>query len=395
MQIAPDRQAHSSLVQQQQDSGASEPWLKVIGSHHLVRWLADERVSLALTTYQLGKLLLLGHKSGSELAVFERSFERCMGMCASSNTQTLWMSSRSQLWRFEHMTTDGPFDRMYVPRTSHVTGDIDVHDLAIDGDGQPVFVNTLFSCLATVSPRFNFECLWRPDFISRLAAEDRCHLNGLAMRDGKPRYVTLCARSDVADGWRDHRTDGGCVIDVTTGDVLAEGLSMPHSPRWYQDRLWILEAGSGWFGFIDLDSGRFERVTFCSGYARGLAMFGNWAVVGLSLPRHESTFQGLPLESELQQRGAVAGCGLQVIDLESGEVAHWVRIENKVHELYDVVALQGVRRPAALGFMTQEIQQNVWFAEGDRTHRWTAAEPQGEKPGRSPAQNSNSRPRAT
>ena len=150
---------------------------------------------------------------------------------------------------------------------------------------------------------------------------------------------------------------------------------MPHSPRWYQDRLWILEAGSGWFGFIDLASGRFERVTFCSGYARGLAMFGKWAVVGLSLPRHESTFQGLPLESELQQRGAVAGCGLQVIDLESGEVAHWVRIENKVHELYDVVALQGVRRPAALGFMTQEIQQNVWFAEGDRTHRWTAAAP--------------------
>ncbi|MCH7752291.1 MAG: TIGR03032 family protein [Planctomycetes bacterium] len=367
---------------QSQAGGSAEPWLKVIGSRHLMDWLAAEQVSLGFTTYQFGKLLLLGQKSRHELAVFERSFERCMGLCASADAQTLWMSSRSQLWRFENMPADGPYDRLYVPRTSHVTGDIDIHDLAIDGGDRPVFVNTLFNCLATVSPRFNFECLWRPDFISRLAAEDRCHLNGLAMRDGKPRYVTLCARSDVVDGWRDHRADGGCVIDVTSNEVLVEGLSMPHSPRWHQDRLWLLEAGSGWFGFIDPHSGRFERVTFCSGYARGLAIFGDWAVVGLSLPRHEPTFQGLPLDEELKRRGAVARCGLQVIHLKSGDVAHWVRIENKVHELYEVVALQGVSRPAALGFMTDEIEQNVWFTEGEQTHRWTAAGRSDDQPAR-------------
>ena len=158
---------------------------------------------------------------------------------------------------------------------------------------------------------------------------------------------------------------------------------MPHSPRWHQDRLWLVEAGSGWFGFIDPDSGRFERVTFCSGYARGLAIFGDWAVVGLSLPRNEPTFQGLQLDEELQKRGAVARCGLQVIHLKSGDVAHWVRIENKVHELYEVVALQGVRRPAALGFMTDEIEKNAWFAEGDTTHRWTAAGSSKDRPVRS------------
>ena len=157
------------------------PWLQVIGSRHLVDWLSKHQISLAFTTYQFGKLLLLGRKSGQELAVFERSFERCMGLCASADAQTLWMSSRSQLWRFENMSADGPYDRLYVPRMSYVTGDIDVHDLAIDDNGQPVFVNTLFSCLSTVSPTLNFECLWRPPFISRLAAEDRCHLNGLAM----------------------------------------------------------------------------------------------------------------------------------------------------------------------------------------------------------------------
>ena len=375
---------------QSQVGGSAEPWLNVIGSRHLLDWLAAEQVSLALTTYQLGKLLFLGQKSRHELAVFERSFERCMGLCASADAQTLWMSSRSQLWRFENMQSDGPHDRMYVPRMSHVTGDIDIHDLAIDGDGRPVFVNTLFNCLATVSSRFNFECLWRPDFISRLAAEDRCHLNGLALRDGQPRYVTLCARSDVVDGWRDHRADGGCVIDVTSNEVLVEGLSMPHSPRWHQDRLWLLEAGSGWFGFIDPHSGNFERVTFCSGYPRGLAIFGDWAVVGLSLPRHEATFQGLPLDEELKRRGAVARCGLQVIHLKTGDVAHWVRIENKVHELYEVVALHGVSRPAALGFMTDEIEKNVWFTEGEQTHRWTAAGQSDDEPVRPRPQNSNS-----
>ena len=278
------------------------------------------------------------------------------------------------------MLADGPHDRLFVPRTAYVTGDIDIHDLAIDGDGRPVFVNTLFNCLATTSQQFNFECLWRPDFISRLVAEDRCHLNGLAIREGKPRYVTLCARSDVVDGWRDHRANGGCVIDVNSNDVLAEGLSMPHSPRWHQDRLWLVEAGTGWFGFIDPNIGRFERVTFCSGYARGLAIFGDWAVVGLSLPRNEPTFQGLLLDEELQRRGAVARCGLQVINLKSGDVVHWLRIENKVHELYEVVALRGFSRPAALGFMTDEIEQNVWFKEGERTHRWTAAGRSNERP---------------
>ncbi len=358
-----------------QDPSQAQPWLQVIGSRHFGEWLAAEQVSLGLTTYQLGKLLLLGHKSPHELAVFERSFERCMGLCATDDAQTLWMSSRSQLWRLENMQGHDPFDRLYVPRQSFVTGDIDIHDLAIDDRGQPVFANTRFSCLATVSTRTNFECVWKPDFISRLAAEDRCHLNGLAMRDGQPRYVTLCGRSDVVDGWRDCRTNGGCVIDVATHETLAEGLAMPHSPRWHQERLWLVEAGSGWFGYVDVASGRFERVTFCSGYARGLAMFGQWAVVGLSLPRHEPTFRGLPLEKELEQRGAVARCGLLVIDLKSGNVIHWVRFDNKIHELYEVIVLHGVRRPSAYGFMTRDIEQNVWFVDGDHTHRWTASDP--------------------
>jgi uncharacterized protein (TIGR03032 family) len=255
-----------------------------------------------------------------------------------------------------------------VPRVGYTTGDIDVHDVVVDGDGRVQFISTLFNCLATVSEEHNFTPLWQPPFVSKLAAEDRCHMNGLALRDGKPRYVTACSQSDVVDGWRDCRSDGGCVVDIDSGEIIATELAMPHSPRWYRDRLWVLNSGQGEFGHVDLQSGKFEPVTFCPGYARGLAFHGNYAVVGVSRPR-EATFQGLPLDGKLAERKSVARTGLQVIDLASGDVAHWLRIEGSLEELYDVVVLPDVARPKAFGFKTPEIRHNVWLGlDGERRH---------------------------
>jgi len=148
------------------------------------------------------------------------------------------MSSLYQMWRFENVLEPGQlangYDRLYVPQVAYTTGDIDVHDVAVDGSGRVIFVNTLFGCLATVSETHSFVPLWKPPFLSKLAAEDRCHLNGLAMQDGRPKYVTTVSQSDVADGWRDRRRNGGCVIDVTTNETIITGLSMPHSPRVHQ-----------------------------------------------------------------------------------------------------------------------------------------------------------------
>jgi uncharacterized protein (TIGR03032 family) len=177
------------------------------------------------------------------------------------------------------------------------------------------------------------------------------------MREGKPAYVTAVSESDVVDGWRDHRAQGGVVLSVADNEVVARGLSMPHSPRWHQDRLWLLNSGTGEFGFIDLQSGRFEAVCFCPGYLRGLSLQGDYALVGLSRPRHNKTFSGLPLDDLLKSRHSEPRCGVQVIDLRSGDVIHWLRLEGVVEELYDVVALPGVRRPMALGFKTDEIRR--------------------------------------
>ncbi len=337
------------------------PQIEFTSSRQFPNWLAQQGVSLAFTTYQTGKLFLVGVQPNQQLSLFERTFNRAMGLYATPDN--LYMSSLFQLWQFTNALEVGQdyqgYDRLYVPQIAYTTGDLDIHDIAIDDSGGVVFVNTLFSCLATLSPSYSFIPLWQPPFISKLAAEDRCHLNGLAMQDGKPRYVTAVSQSDVADGWRDRRHDGGCVIDVTSNEIILSGLVMPHSPRIHQDKLWLLNSGAGYFGYVDTLSGKFVPVTFCPGYLRGLAFVDHFAVVGLSKPRHNKTFSGLPLDQHLSAKDALARCGLQVIDLRTGDIVHWLRIDGIIEELYDVAVIPDVRRPMALGLQTDEIRRLI------------------------------------
>ena len=345
--------------------GPEKPSLELMPSRQFPEWLAEQKLSLAFTTYQAGKLFFIGLQPDGRLSIFERTLNRCMGMVATGNS--LYVSTLWQLWRFENALLPGQaqngYDRVFVPQVGCVTGDLDIHDLGVDAHDRLVFVNTLFACLASVSESHSFRPLWKPPFVTKLAAEDRCHLNGLAMKDGRPGFVTAVSESDVADGWRDHRRDGGVVIDVAANAVVAGGLSMPHSPRWYQDQLWVHNSGTGEFGRVDLKAGRFEPVTFCPGYLRGLAFIGDYAVMGLSKPRENKTFTGLALDDALAQKKTEARCAIQVVDLRSGDVVHWLRIEGIVEELYDVVALPGVRRPMAIGFMSDEIRRVISIAD--------------------------------
>ncbi len=340
---------------------AAEPTsekLSITSSRHFADWMAERRLSLAFTTYQAGKLFMVGRREDDRLSIAERTFNRCMGMW--SDGQTLWLSTLWQLWCFRNTLEAGEryegYDRLFIPRVAYTTGDLDIHDIAVTPNGRPVFVATLFSSLATVSSEYSFLPLWRPRFISKLAAEDRCHLNGLAAEQGQPRYVTAVSTSDSNDGWRDRRRDGGVVIDVASGEVVCSGLSMPHSPRLHRGRLWVLDSGNGQFGYVDVATGRFEPVAFCPGYARGLAFDGDYAIVGLSKPRH-GTFSGLALDEALVKRNTDARCGVAVIDLRSGDLVHWLRVEGIIEELYDVVTLPGVERPMAIGVVSSEIQR--------------------------------------
>jgi uncharacterized protein (TIGR03032 family) len=337
------------------------PTLEFHGSRLFTTWLKNAGVSLAFTTYQAGKVFFIGMQPDGRLSVFERTFERPMGLGAAPGR--FWMSSVYQLWRFENFLDTGQmqdgYDALYVPVNGHTTGDIDIHDIHEDGEGNPIFVATRFNCLATLSDRGSFREIWRPSFIDRLAAEDRCHLNGMAVQDGKPAFVTCLSRTNVFEGWREKRRDGGVVIDVASGEIVAEGLSMPHSPRLYRDKLWMLQAGTGEFGTIDVKTGAFEPLCFLPGFARGLVFTGDYAVIGLSRPRNSRTFEGLPLNERLDAEGIGAQCAICIVNLVSGDIEHRLEIGGIVEEIYDVALLPGVTRPMALGFRSEEIRLTI------------------------------------
>jgi uncharacterized protein (TIGR03032 family) len=333
--------------------------LEITASRHLAAWLADAGISLVFSTYQTNRLFLVGVKPDGSLSTFERAFDRPMGLAATADR--LHLTTRAQIWRLDDALPGGAehngYDRVYVPRLAHTTGDVDAHDVAVDRAGRIVFVNTAYSCLAGISDRYSFVPLWKPPFISKLAAEDRCHLNGVAMVDGAPAYATAVSRSDVAAGWRDRREHGGIIIDVEDDEIVLDTLSMPHSPRVYREKLWVLNSGSGELGWVDRSRGRFEPIAFCPGFLRGLAFWDDFAIVGLSKPRHERTFSGLALDAALGAKDSEARCGVWVIDLRRGTVAHWLQLEGVVVELYDVALLPGVRRPMALGLQSDDIQR--------------------------------------
>ena len=338
------------------NSGKSNP--QIIASRTFINWLESEKISLAFTTYQTSRLLLLGVNPQSNFSGFERLFDRAMGLYATP--ERLYMSSKYQVWQLDNVLQKEQFyngyDKLYIPRIGYTTGDLDIHDLVVDNNDRIIFVSSLLNCLATVSHKNSCTPLWKPPFISEVINEDRCHLNGLAMVEGKPTYVTAVSSTDVVDGWRDKRRDGGCVIDIASNEIILGGLSMPHSPRFYQGKLWLLNSGKGFFGVVDLDKGKFEPITFCPGYLRGLAFWKNWAIVGLSKPR-DRTFLGLELDENLLAKNVEPCCGLMVIDINTGSIVEWLRLEGVITELYDVQVLPGVQRPMALGFQTDEISR--------------------------------------
>ena len=183
------------------------------------------------------------------------------------------------------------------------------------------------------------------------------------MREGKARYVTAVSQTDIAEGWREHRQSGGCIIDVQSNQVIGTGLSMPHSPRYYQGKLWLHNSGTGEFGQIDLETGEFIPVAFCPGYLRGLAFSGDFAIAGLSKPRENKTFAGLRINERLDKEKVQARCGLAVIDLKSGDVVHSLNIDGIVEELYDVVTLPKIRKTMAIGFRSDEIRRVISIGE--------------------------------
>jgi uncharacterized protein (TIGR03032 family) len=318
-------------------------------------------ISLAVTTYQAGKLVLL-RAEGDRVNTHFRNFPRPMGLAADATRLAIGTAHEICTFRYmapvcRRLEPPGRHDACYLRRDAHVTGNIDIHEMAWVDD-ELWFVNTRFSCLCTLNGIHSFVPRWRPPFVTGLAPEDRCHLNGVCFpADGHaagdsaggvsvpPGFATALAATDTPEGWRAQKRDGGVLLEVPSGEVLAEGLSMPHSPRWYGGRLWILESGSGSLGFVDRATGRYECIATLPGFTRGLAFCNTLAFVGLSQVRETVTFSGIPLvERALGERV----CGVWAVDITTGRVVAFLRFEGEVQEVFAVAVLPGVRYPELL-----------------------------------------------
>jgi uncharacterized protein (TIGR03032 family) len=317
-------------------------------------WIRDAGGSLVLTTYQAGKVAVIGwDDQRSQVTLLLRQFDKPMGLAAHPAGGRLALATRhavivlanAPLLAHAYLEDQpGKYDALYLPRTAHHTGDLNVHDLAYDVAGALWLVNTRFCCLAHPSDASNFVPAWKPPFVSQIVPEDRCHLNGLAMVDGRPRYVTCLGETDVVGGWRANKAAGGVIVDIPSNEIVLRGLSMPHSPRWYQDQLWVLNSGAGELCAVDVKTGRHNVVCALPGYLRELSFAGPFALVGLCQIRERHIFGGLPV----QQRHAKLLCGVAVVDLRSGREVGMFEFTSGVQELYEVLFLPGVRRPMIL-----------------------------------------------
>ena len=322
--------------------------LKSVHTSNLPDLFRQLQISLVVSTYQAGKVIVV-RADGATLNTHFRAFGKPMGIAADRSRLTI--GGTNTVWYYRNVPAVAPklepqgrHDACYLPRRIHVTGDIDIHEMAYDRDDALWVVNTRFGCLCTLDAEHSFTPRWRPPFVSAYAPEDRCHLNGLALVEGRPKYVTALGETDTAGGWRANKRDGGILMDIETNAILLRGLSMPHSPRWYQGKLWLLESGQGSLAVADLKQGTWHTVAQLPGYTRGIDFLGPLAFIGLSQVRETATFSGIPLVERLRERT----CGVWVVHIESGETLGFLRFEAGVQEIFAVQVLPGMHFPEIL-----------------------------------------------
>jgi len=323
--------------------------------------------SILVSTYQAGKLAVF-RSHQKRLSMLPRTFDQAMGIAVAPGR--LAVASKFQIWTLRNspsvakrlnesddLKSERPYDACYLPRSTHVTGNIDAHEMAWDAgsdDDELWIVNTSFSCLCTLDPKFSFVPRWRPPFVSELSRGDRCHLNGLAMENGKPRFVTCFGQTDCKEGWRENKLDGGCIVDVPSGEVVATGFSMPHSPRLHDGKLWVLDSGRGRLLTVNVDSGTTTTVIELPGYTRGLAFAGHYALIGLSKIREKAVFGGVPVEEKYPERP----CGVAIVDTVAGRQVGMIEFLASVREVFDVQFLPGTRWPEIAGLEKDLVKES-------------------------------------
>ena len=302
----------------------------------LAQWLAESGGSLAVTTYTSGTLVLIS-SFGGRLHFCTHRFVRPMGIAIAADKLALAVRRQILLFQRDRANHDA-----FLLRRTFETGKVDAHDVAF-GERGIYFANTRYNALARASRKCHFLHCWQPPFIEGIVQDDRCHLNGLGMREGKPKMVTAFCATGHAGGWRaQDRFAGGVVIDVNSGEVVADGLCMPHSPRWHAGRWWFCNSGQGLLVSMDPHSANCTDVCALPGFARGLCLVGDHALVGLSKIRRKHILDAPPVGKRYKQ--IIAGVAL--VDLASGRHKGCLEFLHGGNEVYDVLFLPAIVKPS-------------------------------------------------
>jgi uncharacterized protein (TIGR03032 family) len=332
-----------------------EAVVSYVYTDELSRFCFERKLSIFVTSYQAQRIMCLSSETGRKMSMLMRVMPSPTGLALEANRMAL--CSRNQIWFFRTVTEvqglDGqkmPYDLVYVPRRSHVTGDIAAHQLSWFRE-ELFVVNTRFSCLCTLDALWSFVPVWKPPFISAYAPEDRCHLNGLCLDENGPKYATALGESDEARGWRPNKAQGGVLIDIPSGRTVVRGLCMPHSPILYGGYLWVLESGKGELAVVDQTNGKVTPIVQFPGFLRGLAFYDRYAFVGCSKMRETTVFGGVPIEQRVKE----LKCAVYVYDISARQTVGFIEFTKGITELFDVKVLAGPRAPHIVGFEDDAI----------------------------------------
>jgi len=334
-------------------------------SPNLPALLQQLNCTVALSTYQAGKVVLISALNENRLIQLPRTFAKPMGIAIDDSklaiatlTEVVLFNNASRM-ASNYPQQPNTYDALFLPRATYFTGEVDIHDLHWTGETL-LAVNTRFSCLATIDHRFSFTPQWKPFFISRITPEDHCHLNGVAFENDTPKFVTALGQTNVPEGWRQGKENGGIVMEVPSNSIIATGLAMPHSPRIYNNQLFVLESAAGNLVSIDPANGKKEIIAALNGFARGMDRAGDFLFIGLSQLRKKTVaFHDLPIA------GKSVFCGIVVVHLPTGKIVAHLKYENSVEEIYDVRILKGMKRPGLVSAQKLEHRLALTTPEED------------------------------
>jgi len=319
------------------------------------------KCSLAISTYQTGKVVIFSAKNENELIQLPRTFHKPMGMSlhngkwAVATNDAVVVTSNAPGLAPHYPANPNVYDALFVPRSSYFTGPLDLHDIHYTSQGL-IGVNTMFSTIAKIDDDFSFKPIWTPKFISEHKPEDRCHLNGLAIdpKSGTPKYVTALGQGDTHRSWKEDMLKGGVLIDIDTNEIILSELPVPHTPRIFGSDLWMLLSATGELVKVDVESGKYDIVTQLNGFVRGMDRIGDYLFIATSKLRpNSSLFKDAPVA-----KGSVV-CGITAVYMPTGQPCGNITYHTSVEELYDLIVLPNMMRPNILNIEKGIHQKSI------------------------------------